>query len=198
LHLQPHWNWASRQGELILVRALTNCDAVELLLNGESLGMKTVLRYSFAEWQVPYAPGVLAARGFLAGQEVASTERKTTTAPAKISLEADRTTLAADGEDLAVVNVSVQDDAGLVVPMADNLVRFTLSGNGKILGVGNGNPSCHEPDKASQRSAFGGLCQVLVKCTDQPGKLILTAESDGLRSARLVLKSEPSTARPSL
>jgi beta-galactosidase len=84
------------------------------------------------------------------------------------------------------------------VPVADNLVRFTLIGNGKILGVGNGNPSCPEPDKASQRSAFCGLCQVLVQGTGQPGELILVAESDGLRSARLVLKSEPSAVRPSL
>ncbi len=198
LHLQPHWNWAGREGESIPVRALTNCEAVELLLNGESLGMKTVPRYSYVEWQVPFVPGVLAARGFVAGQAVVSAECRTTTAPARISLEADRTTLAADGEDLTVVNVSVQDDAGLVVPVADNLVRFSLSGNGKILGVGNGNPSCHEPDKASQRSAFGGLCQVLVQGSDQPGELILTAESDGLRTARLVLKSEPAVVRPRL
>jgi beta-galactosidase len=157
--------------------------------------MRTVPRYSYAEWQVPYAPGVLAARGFVAGQEVVSTERRTTAAPAKISLEADRTTLEADGEDLAVVTVAVQDENGLVVPVAENLVRFTLSGKGKILGVGNGDPSSHEPDKASQRSVFGGLCQVLIQVSDQPGELVLTAEADGLSSARLVLKSEPVVVR---
>jgi beta-galactosidase len=198
LHLQPHWNWEGREGENIVVRALTNCEAVELFLNGKSLGMKDVPRYAYAEWQVPYAPGVLAARGIVNGKEVISTERRTTGAPTHISLEADRSELAADGEDLVVVNVAVLDESGLVVPVAENLVRFTLHGNGKILGVGNGDPSCHEPDKASQRSAFGGLCQVLVQSADRPGELVLTAEAEGLQSTRLVMKSEPAAVRPSL
>ena len=198
LHLQPHWNWAGREGEEIAVRALTNCEEVELFLNGASLGMQTVPRNSYAEWQVSYAPGVLAARGFVAGREVAFTERKTTGDPARVALQADRTVLAADGEDLAVVNVALQDRKGLTVPIANNLVRFSLVGNGRILGVGNGDPSCHEPDKASQRSAFGGLCQVIVQVTGQPGELVLTAEAEGLKPARILLKVEPAEIRPYL
>ena len=198
LRLQPHWNWGGGEGENIVVRALTNCEVVELFLNGKSLGVKDVPRYAYAEWQVPYAPGVLAARGYIDGKEVISAERRTTGTPAKIALEADRILLAADGEDLAVVNVKIQDKAGRVVPIADNLVLFTLQGNGKILGVGNGDPSCHEPDKASQRSAFGGLCQVLVQAGDRPGELVLTAEAEGLQSARLDMKSEPAATCPSL
>ena len=196
LHLQPHWNWAGREGEEILVRALSNCEQVELFLNGKSLGMKTVPRNSFAEWQVPYEPGVLAARGFVSGKEVAYQEQKTTGMPAQVSLQVDRSVLAVDGEDLAVVNVSILDLEGLIVPDARNLVRFRLEGNGKILGVGNGDPSCHEPEKASQRSAFGGLCQVLVQVITQPGEIVLSALADGLKPARLVLQAEPAPIRP--
>jgi beta-galactosidase len=196
LHLQPHWNWAGREGEAVLVRALSNCEQVELFLNGKSLGLKTVPRNSFAEWQVPYEPGVLAARGFVAGKEAAYQERKTTGMPAQVCLQADRDVLAADGEDLAVVNVSILDQDGLVVPDARNLVRFSLEGEGKILGVGNGDPSCHEPDKASQRSAFGGSCQVIVQVTTQPGEIVLSAQSAGLKPARLVMKADSAPVRP--
>jgi beta-galactosidase len=196
LHLQPHWNWAGHEGEPIVVRALSNCGQVELFLNGKSLGMKTVPRNSFAEWQVPYEPGVLAARGFVAGKEKAYQERKTTGMPARVSLQADRSVLAADGEDLAVVKVSILDLDGLVVPDARNLVRFSLVGEGKILGVGNGDPSCHEPDQAAQRSAFGGWCQVIVQARTHPGEIVLSADAEGLKPARLVLTVEPAPIRP--
>jgi beta-galactosidase len=96
------------------------------------------------------------------------------------------------------VIVSLQDREGLTVPDARNLVRFSLEGKGKILGVGNGDPSCHEPDKASQRSAFGGLCQVIVQVTVQPGELVLMAEAEGLKPARILLKAEPAEIRPYL
>jgi beta-galactosidase len=198
LHLQPHWNWSGREGELIFVRALSNCEQVELFLNGKSLGLKPVPRNSFAEWEVPYEPGLLAGRGFVAGKEVAYQEQKTTGKPVQINLQADRLALAADGEDLAVVNVSILDPDGLVVPDARNLVRFGLEGPGKILGVGNGDPSCHEPDKAEQRSAFGGWCQVIVQATTQPGEIILVARSQGLEPARLLLKAEPAPLHPRL
>ncbi len=109
---------------------------------------------------MPYAPGVVAARGYRDNQEVAYTERRTTGAPARLTLHPDRKKVWADGEDVVVVKVAVEDEHGLVVPEASTLVHFSVEGSTKILGTGNGNPSSHEADKASQRSAFGGLCQV--------------------------------------
>jgi len=146
LHLLPHWNWPGREGQEIDVRALSNCDEVELFLNGRSLGRQTMPRYSELKWKVPYAPGTLSARGYRGGRAVAESARETTGAPASVQLAPDRTVIAADGEDLAVVTVSVADPQGRVVPVAANMISFTLEGPGRILGVGNGDPSCHEPD----------------------------------------------------
>ena len=146
LHLLPHWNWAGREGQEIDVRALSNCDEVELFLNGKSLGRQAMARCSELKWKVPYAAGVLSARGYRGGQVVAETRNETTGAAAAVQLAADRSEINADGEDVSVVTVSVTDGQGRVVPVAMNHVKFALEGPGRILGVGNGDPSCHEPD----------------------------------------------------
>ncbi|HVU25648.1 MAG TPA: beta-galactosidase GalA [Opitutus sp.] len=147
LHLLPHWNWAGREGQDIDVRALSNCDEVELFLNGRSLGKQAMQPQSELKWKVPYAPGTLAAKGYTGGKLVAETQVVTTGAPAAVQLAPDRATIDADGEDVAVVTVSVVDADGRVVPTAGNPVSLALDGPGRIIGVGNGDPSCHEPDQ---------------------------------------------------
>jgi len=146
LHLLPHWNWPGREGQIIRVDALSNCQEVELFLNGQSLGKHAMKRNSKLSWQVPYAPGTLSATGYNGGRVVTETKVETTGEPAALQLTPNRSTLAADGRDAAVFTVSVTDAQGRPVPTAGNKVRFTLNGAGKILGVGNGDPSCHEPD----------------------------------------------------
>jgi beta-galactosidase len=146
LHLLPHWNWTGREGQPIKVEALSNCDEVELFLNGRSLGRKAMPRYSHLEWTVDYAPGALAARGYRGGREVAAARVETTGAPAALRLTPARPALDADGNDCAVVDVAVVDRRGRVVPTAGNRVAFELTGAGRLAGVGNGDPSCHEPD----------------------------------------------------
>jgi beta-galactosidase len=146
LHLLPHWNWPGREGREIRVDALSNCEEVELFLNGQSLGRKTMKRNSKLSWQVNYAPGTLSAKGYNGGQVVAETKVETTGEPASVQLTPDRATINADGEDVSVITVSVTDAQGRAVPTAGNKINFALSGAGKILGVGNGDPSCHEPD----------------------------------------------------
>jgi beta-galactosidase len=189
LHVFPHWNWQGKEGEEIPVRVYSNCDEVELFLNEKSLGKKKMEKNGHLEWQVPYAPGKLEARGSSQGKQL-SAVRETTGEPAGIVLEPDRSVLTADGADLAWVGVSVVDDHGRVVPTAGNKVRFSVSGPAKVLGVGNGNPTCHESVKASQISAFNGLCMVLVQTTRTPGDIVLTAESDGLKPTGITLKSK--------
>jgi beta-galactosidase len=188
LHVFPHWNWQGKEGEEIPVWVYSNCDEVELFLNEKSLGKKKMEKNGHLEWQVPYAPGKLEARGSSQGKPL-SAVRETTGEPAGIVLEPDRSVLKADGADLAWVGVSVVDDHGRVVPTAGNKVRFSVSGPAKVLGVGNGNPTCHESVKASQISAFNGLCMVLVQTTRTPGDIVLTAESDGLKPCAIKLKS---------
>jgi beta-galactosidase len=146
LHLLPHWNWPGREDQPIDVRAETNCDEVELSLNGRIVGRQSIKPASEGKWRVPYAPGVLAARGFRDGKEVAETEVETAGAPALLHLVPDRTTLRANGEDVSVITVAVADAQNRIVPTAAQTVSFELEGPGRILGVGNGDPSCHEPD----------------------------------------------------
>jgi beta-galactosidase len=147
LHLFPHWNWPDQVGRDISVWCFSNCKQVELFLNGKSLGRKTMKPSSHLEWTVKYEPGTLSAQGYdKDGKLVATTKVETTGAPAAVQLEPDRTTVNADGEDVSVITVFVRDAQNRIVPVATNLVEFDLVGPGKILGVGNGDPSCHEPD----------------------------------------------------
>ncbi|HEY3862126.1 MAG TPA: beta-galactosidase GalA [Verrucomicrobiae bacterium] len=146
LHLLPHWNWPGKEGQNIDVRCLSNCKEVELFLNGTSLGRKTMPANSHLQWQVPYSPGVLLAKGYKDGQDIAETKVETTGPAAGIKLTPDRDSINADGEDLSIITVAVTDSAGRIVPVADNHIEFALNGPGKIIGVGNGDASCHEPD----------------------------------------------------
>ncbi|HWC58995.1 MAG TPA: beta-galactosidase GalA [Verrucomicrobiae bacterium] len=147
LHLLPHWNWPGHEGQEILVQAFSNCKQVELFLNGTSLGKQEMKPNSKLSWQVKYAPGTLSAKGFdAAGNFVAETKVETTGEATQIQLVPDRKIINADGEDVSVFTVSAADAQGRAVPIAQNKINFTLAGAGRILGVGNGDPSCHEPD----------------------------------------------------
>ncbi len=146
LHLLPHWNWPGLEGKDIDVWCYANCQQVELFLNGQSLGRQTMTNYSHLHWPVKYAPGVLSAKGYTDGKVVSETRVETTGDADAVELAPDRPAISADGEDVSVITVSVADAQHRVVPVASNLVHFALSGPGKILGVGNGDPSCHEPD----------------------------------------------------
>ncbi len=201
LHLFPHWNW-STPGQPINVWVFGNCQAVELFTNGVSLGQKTLSVTNHVEWDnVLYAPGMLQAVGYRNGQPVMTNTVQTTGTPAKIALWPDRSTILADGRDVSVVTVAVLDSSDRVVPIATNLVNFTITG-GAIIGVGNGNPSSHEPDKTNQwqRQVFNGLAQVIVQSTNQPGSIVLTASSSsGLTSTNItitVAASAPAPAAP--
>ena len=201
LHLSPHWNWAGREGEPIKVWCVSNCENVELFLNGKSLGTKTMNVNSHLEWSVPYQPGVLEARGIKGGRTL--TARVETTGKAvTIRTVADRNTIHADGEDVSVVTVQALDGEGREVPIADNLIHFELLANGKIIGVGNGDPSSHEPDKfpdgGYQRRLFNGLCQVLIQSSQKAGIIELKASSDGLKSTSVIVRSEAVPLRPSV
>jgi beta-galactosidase len=153
LHLYPHWNWAGKEGQEITVDCFSNHEAVELFLNGVSLGNKDMPRNGHLEWKIAYAPGTLEARGSRGGRVVATTRVETTGAPVKLVLALDRTAVNADGMDVAVFTVSAQDVQGRTVPTAENLVNFEITG-GRIIGVGNGDPGCHEPDKFTETVAL--------------------------------------------
>jgi beta-galactosidase len=146
LHLLPHWTWPEKEGQNIDVRAFSNCEEVKLFLNGSPLPLQRTGNSSELMRQVKYAPGTLLAKGFNNGNLVATETIETCGAPAKLKLTPDRTEIKADGENVSIITFAVTDSQGRVVPTATNLIHFQLTGPGKILGVGNGDPSCHEPD----------------------------------------------------
>jgi beta-galactosidase len=197
LHLLPHWNWEGKEGQEIQVWAYCNQDSVELFLNGASLGSQPVKKNGHLEWTVKYAPGTLEARASKGGRVVLTEKRETAGPAAKIVAVADRPQIAADGQDLAVINVTIVDAQGRPVPAADNKVTFAVNGPGSVLGVGNGDPSCHEPDKASERSAFNGLCMAIVQSKrGDAGQVVVSVTSAGLEAATVSLATAAGSLIP--
>jgi beta-galactosidase len=184
LHISPHWNWPDKIGQPIDVWVNTNAENVELFLNGKSLGKKEMPRNGHLQWSVNYEMGTLEAVAFKKGKRL-TTKVETTTAPVKVVLTPDKTTLLADGQDVTIFNVSVVDKEGREVPNADNLIRFSLKGDAKIIGVGNGDPSSHEPDKCAegvwQRALFSGKCQVIVQSGKTANVVKFEAKATGLQ-----------------
>jgi beta-galactosidase len=188
LHIFPHWNWT--QGQTVDIWAYSNADEVELFLNNKSLGVKKKQGDDLhLMWRVPFTPGTLKAISRTAGKEVLVEEVKTAGAPAKLLVTADRSDIKADGNDLSFITVDVVDANGIIVPNADNPVKFQLEGSGIIAGVDNGDPVSHESFKASQRKAFHGKCLVVVQSGEKPGIVKLTASSEGLPAVILEIKT---------
>jgi len=166
LHIAPSWNRSGKEeGKPVAVWVNSNAESVELMLNGKSLGKKEMPRNGHLEWMVPYTPGRLEAVGYKKGRKI-TTVVETTGEPYRIVVTPSKAALAADGRDAMVYNCSVVDKQGREVPDAQNLLHFSVSGDAKVIGVGNGDPSSHEPDQYPeggwQRHLFNGRCQVIV------------------------------------
>ena len=192
LHISPHWNfrdkgpgWNKPKGDLMDVWVNSNADNVELFLNGKSLGKKDMPRNSHLKWAVNYEPGKLEAIAYKNGKRLYK-KVETTGIPAEVVVTPYKTTILADGKDVSVLNITVLDREGREVPDADNLVKFEMEGPGKIIGVGNGDPSSHEPDictdGAWQRTLFNGKCQVIVQAGTTAGMIKFNAKATGLWS----------------
>jgi beta-galactosidase len=157
VHVLPHWNWPGREGQPIDVRVYASTEEVELLLNGRSLGRKALTRHAHLQWSVPYEPGSLTARGYQAGQLVASETVTTTGDGNSVRLTADRARIRADATDVAVVTVNVVDREGRVVPTAGQRIAFDVEGPARLIGMGNGDPGSHEADKPAERHRYAAL-----------------------------------------
>ena len=186
VHFFPHWS-LKEPGEAVNLRIVGNCDTVELVLNGRSLGERELDRSGHIDWPLTFEPGKLTAYGKNGGQRVCAQESVTAGPPAKIRLEANRRLLR-DGEDAVVVKAYVCDAEDNFVPYADSEINFSVTAGAKIIGVGNGDPSSHEPDKATRRRAFNGCCAAVVQSdgTDTD-KITFTARANGLESAEIEL-----------
>jgi len=196
LHLFPHWNWPGMEGKEIAVWVHSNLEKVELFLNDKSLGAGEMKKDSHLAWNVAYVPGVIEARGFEDGELVMTARRETTGAPAALAIYADRAEIAADGEDVAMFAVEVRDARGRIVPVTDNLVTFKVTGSGKLIGVGNGDPTDQESDKGTSRKAFSGKCMAIVQSTKLADNITVEATSPGLTPAQVTIWAGAVTLRP--
>jgi len=200
LHIAPHWNWKGKEGQGIIVWVNTNADNTELFLNGKSLGKKDMPRNGHLEWIVNYAPGKLEAVAYKKGRKITAAV-ETTGEAYRILVKPSRSSILIDGKDATVLNLSVLDKQGREVPDAGDLLHFTVNGSVRIIGVGNGDPSSHEPDQYPgtgwQRHLFNGKCQVILQ--SDPGKgeadpqFIVSGE--GLQGATLTIhRQQPAAA----
>lgn len=185
------WNWAGNENKPLEVSVYSSCDEAELFLNGKSLGRKPTNRDSkfTAIWQVSYQAGTLKAVGYSNGKQVSTTQLQTAKQPTQIKLSPDHKTIKADGQDLSYITVELTDANGVRNPKAENLIRFKVDG-GTIVGVGNANPMSLESYQLPQRKAWQGRCLVIVKSSQKPGNITLTASTDGLPSAKTIVISK--------
>jgi beta-galactosidase len=192
-HILPHWTWPDRMGQVTPVHVYTSGDEAELFLNGKSLGKKTKGQYEYRiRWDdVTYQPGELKVVAYKKGKEWATDVMKTAGPAAKLLARADRTALAADGQDLSFVTITIADANGTLVPRSKNKVRLSIEGPAEIVATDNGDPTSFEPFQAKERNAFNGLCLAIVKTKPgQAGAITVKAESEGLKEAMVALHSQ--------
>jgi beta-galactosidase len=188
LHIFPHWNW--KEGDTVDIWAYGSNPEVELFLNGNSLGKKIKQPGDLhLSWRVPFVAGKLKAVSKGKGKDILTKEIMTAGKPAKIILSADRKSIKADGFDLSFITVKVTDIQGNLVPYADHMINFGVTGNGSIIGVDNGSQTSLESFKANHRKVFNGLCLAVIQATDKPGIISIKAESEGLETASLQISS---------
>ena len=193
VHILPHWNWQERIGEITPVHIYTSGDAVELFLNGKSLGRREKAHsYDRLTWDdVRYEPGSLRAIAYKNGQKWAEELVETTGKPAALQVTAEKTELKNDGTDLSFIRVAVVDSQGRVVPRSKNHLKFSVTGPAEIIATDNGDATSLLPFQLSERDAYNGLALVILRSQYmKQGKVLLTVESKGLPKQKIALKVE--------
>lgn len=197
LHIFPHWNLQGHEGEEVEVWAYSNCDEVELTVNGKKLGRQPMPRNGHLKWKAVYQPGRVEATGYKNGKRILTKTIETTKAAAKVVLKADRHQIAADGQDMAIVNIELHDQKGRFVPNACPVLTFCLEGDANIIGCGNGDPSylgSDHPDKQPCHTfsipAFNGRAQVLIQSGKHPSTVTLKCTADGLKYGLLTITTK--------
>ena len=187
VHLLPHWNFEGREGDVLRVVAYTNCDELELYLNGESLGRKSIEKYGHGEWQVAYEAGELRVDAYREGKLVATDKQVTTGAPVALKLRLDNKLSKANGRDVGIVTCYCVDAEGREVPTAAPFVRFHCNTLGKI--VGTGSDVCdHNPVPSLERQMRAGRIGVALMVGKSAGELKIYAECENLKSAVITIK----------
>lgn len=189
LHLLPHWNWKS--GQTIDVWAYyNNADEVEAYLNGKSLGIRKKTGDDLhVMWRVKYKPGTLKAVSRMNGKIIKTTQISTAGEPYRIELKADRSHIKADGKGLSFITVSVLDKNNNLVPNANQLIKFNMSGPGILKAVDNGSQTDLDSFITNEHHVFNGLGLAVIQSKLKPGKITISANADGLQPAKLDIES---------
>lgn len=187
VHILPHWTWPGKEGKTIPVWTYSNCDEVELFLNGKSLGVKSNKGEMNLSWNVPYVPGTLKAVAKTNGKVLAEKMIETASKPAKIQILADKKKFQADGESCVHLEINILDDYGNFVPNADDLISFKISGPAKNIGVDNGDPLDLTSTKINQRKVFNGKCLLILQSQKEKGKVTVKASAEGLEPSIIEL-----------
>jgi beta-galactosidase len=183
------WTWPGQEGKKLQVHVYSKGPLIKLELNGKIVGEQKIdtAKTITATFEVTYEPGTLTAYCFDYGKEISTQSITTVGKPFVIKLTADRDTIKANRNDLSYIAVEILDEQGNLVPNDDRLVHFTISGEGEIASVGNGNPKDVSSFLQPQKSTFLGKGLVIVRPKGNAGKIILTAKSDGLRDMNIDL-----------
>ena len=192
LHIFPHWNLKGHEGEEIELWAYSNCDEVELTVNGKRLGRQPMPKNGHLKWKAVYQPGKVVATGYKNGKRILTETIETTKPAYKIALKADRSAMTADGRDVTIVTIEIQDQKGRVVPDACQMLTMHLDGDAHILGAGNGDPSYNGEDhpknqrcRAFSIPAFNGLAQFIIQSGHVPSTITLSCTSEKLKTGNL-------------
>lgn len=188
LHIFPHWNWT--KGQVVdVVCYYSQADEVELYLNGSSLGKKTKSGKDMkVTWKVNYQPGILKAVSRKNGVIVLEQTIRTAGKAARLTITADRAKISADGKDLSYVTVRITDAEGNLIPDADQLISYKLTGDALLAGVDSGLPTSHESFKGSALKAFNGLALAIIKAGKKKSLVKLSATAPGLAPASLEIE----------
>lgn len=189
VHLLPHWDWQGKEGEIIRVFAYSNTEAVELFLNGESLGLRALSDFAPAAWEVPYTPGKLEAVAYQGGEVVARDVRVTSGAPHHLVLEVETPDLHAGQGDMALLSCYVVDADGNPVWNADPVVRFACNNLGTVYSSGS-DITDHSTIFSPVRKMRCGRIGLTVKVGEAKGTLVVSAACEGLfcAEARVEIK----------
>jgi beta-galactosidase len=199
VHVLPHWTWPGKEGKTIPVWCYSNCESVELFLNGKSLGRKSldVSKSYYLSWDVPYEPGTMRAVARRGGVAVAEKTVQSAGEPERLSMSTDVDEIAGDGRDVAHLAVTVVDANGNLVPHAAHPVHFSIKGPGRIIGIGNGDILSHHDFQGTRVDAFHGMCLAIIQSErGRSGEIQITAESPGMQKSMVRIKVSSTVAQP--
>ncbi len=197
LHIFPHWNLKGHEGDSIKVWAYSNCDEVELSVNGKKLGRKPMPKNGHLTWDAIYKPGKVVAKGYKNGKKILEQVIETTDEGTQTAMRPHKTVMKADGQDIIIIDLNVLDKKKRIVPDAMNQMEVNVDGPATLLGYGNGNPGFKEVERPTDDTqplaikAFCGKAQLIIRSLKgKAGTIKVNVKGEGIAENTLEVSSE--------